>query len=580
MGRGVVMTDGRGDPRASVPVRASLTALPDWSAVPSESEDDRALLGQRLAYFGGYHFLLSAGFLVVFTVFTALRSSWEQMEVYFSMPGLAAHLVAALLGAGQWLVCRRGSRSSRALNIIDAGGLAAIIAAYSFLPVRPREYNPGGIVVVLLIAQALVTWRASVVPATARRTAWITAMACVPMVIITFNVARTTLEYSPDRARALAFYFSLWSATIVGLGAMTSRVIYGLQQRVRDATQVGQYTLEEKVGEGGMGVVYRARHALLRRATAIKLLPPERAGQDNLIRFEREVQQTSRLTHPNTVSIYDYGHTADGVFYYAMEYLDGLTLEQLIEHDGPQPPGRVISILRQVCGALAEAHASGLIHRDIKPANLLLGVRGGVADHVTVLDFGLVKQVFTAESPDLSLSDPGGGTAAGVFVGTPLYVAPETIAHRKEIDARTDLYSLGAVAYFLLTGQPPFDGATLVEVCSKHLHATPEPMAKHLGRSVPADLEALVLRCLAKDPDDRPASAGALEKALAACSGAAPWSADDADRWWSERAPAVRAALAARRRGGGSPPDSGPRTLAVDAHGRGDAPTEIAAKRA
>ena len=200
-----------------------------------------------------------------------------------------------------------------------------------------------------------------------------------------------------------------------------------------------------------MGIVYRAHHALLRRPTAVKLLPAGRAGESNLSRFEREVQLTSSLTHPNTVAIYDYGHTPDGIFYYAMEYLDGMDLEELVELDGAQDPARVVHVLRQVCGALAEAHGVGLVHRDIKPANILLCERGGIPDTAKVVDFGLVKQLST------SGVGPGVSTVNNIM-GTPLYLSPEAITSPEKVDARSDLYALGAVAYYLVTGKAVFEG--------------------------------------------------------------------------------------------------------------------------
>jgi serine/threonine-protein kinase len=303
-------------------------------------------------------------------------------------------------------------------------------------------------------------------------------------------------------------------------------VIYGLRQEVRESRRLGQYTLEEKIGEGGMGIVYRARHAMLRRPTAIKLLPPEKAGDENILRFEREVQLTAGLSHPNTVAIFDYGRTADGIFYYAMEYLDGINLEQLVKLEGPLPPARVVHILRQVGGSLAEAHEVGLVHRDVKPANIILCERGGMADVAKVVDFGLVKR-FHADQTDATTAL----TRESTIVGTPLYIAPECFSGDGHVDARSDLYALGAVAYMLLTGTPVFSAGTVVEICAHHLHTPPVPPSERLGACVPPDLERLVLRCLAKAPADRPQSARALLQELegAAIGG---WTGADAANWW------------------------------------------------
>ncbi len=294
---------------------------------------------------------------------------------------------------------------------------------------------------------------------------------------------------------------------------------------------MGQYTLEEKVGEGGMGVVYRARHSRLKRPTAVKLLSPTKVGPQTVERFEREVQITARLTHPNTVAVFDYGRTLDGVFYYAMEYLEGLPLEKLVAEDGPQPPGRVVRILRQVAGALAEAHALGLVHRDIKPANVILCERGGMPDVAKVLDFGLVK--------DQALPEAAALTQSNVIIGTPLYMAPEALASPQRVGPRTDLYALGAVGYFLLTGSPVFTGNT-VEVLGHHLHTSPVRPSERLGRALPSHLEEVVLSCLEKDPDRRPRDARALDHALEAA-GVEGWTDDDARAWWTARA-ASRAA--------------------------------------
>ena len=296
------------------------------------------------------------------------------------------------------------------------------------------------------------------------------------------------------------------------------------------ARQLGQYQLTEKIGIGGMGVVYKAHHALLRRETAIKLLLPEKADPAAIARFEQEVRLTCRLTHPNTIQVYDYGHTPDGIFYYAMEYLVGLNLHDLVHRYGAQPEARVAHILRHICDSLSEAHGVGLIHRDIKPANVFLCDRGGISDSVKVLDFGLVKQV-SDETSEL----PG----ADGIVGTPNFIAPESIQDCNRSDARSDLYSLGALGYFLLTGTEVFEGDSIAEVCQKHLTATPVAPGTRLGIEFNPQLESLLMRCLAKDPAHRPQSASEMAGLLVASHFAENWTMDDRANWWKEHRSSV-----------------------------------------
>jgi len=306
-----------------------------------------------------------------------------------------------------------------------------------------------------------------------------------------------------------------------------SRRIYRLRHQVSEAKQLGQYTLVEKIGAGAMGTVYRARHAMLRRPTAVKLLAPDDVTEETLGRFEREVQLTAGLTHPNTVAVYDFGRSPEGVFYYAMEYLDGIDLERLVADQGPLPPGLVVHLLRQACGSLAEAHGIGLIHRDIKPANLMVCARGGMPDMVKVLDFGLVKDARQAGQPELSM--------VGQIVGTPHYLSPEALRDAAAIDARADLYALGAVGYYLLCGKTVFAGGSVPEIINHHLATSPEPPSQRLGRAVPAQLEAIVLRCLEKEPDDRFAGAEELLQALDGLGDVERWTAESAANWWGGR---------------------------------------------
>jgi eukaryotic-like serine/threonine-protein kinase len=260
----------------------------------------------------------------------------------------------------------------------------------------------------------------------------------------------------------------------------------------------------------------------MKRPVALKILPAEAAGQDAITRFEREVQLTSQLSHPNTVVIHDYGRTHEGVFYYVMEYIEGATLEQVSEASGPMPSGRVVRILEMVAGALGEAHERGLVHRDIKPANILLGPRGGEPDVAKVLDFGLVRAVQTQS--DL--------TVPGVMMGTPLFMSPEAMKNPDRVDGRSDLYSLGALAHYLLSGRYVFEGESALEVCGQHMHAVPKPLSD-LVPGVDRELEKLVLRCLAKDPSERPSSAHALCEALLRCPSRGQWTDEMARAWWA-----------------------------------------------
>lgn len=298
------------------------------------------------------------------------------------------------------------------------------------------------------------------------------------------------------------------------------------QQHIR---RMGQYTLQDRIGSGGMGEVYRASHAMLRRPTAIKLLRPDRSSEAAVARFEQEVQYTAMLTHPNTIAIYDFGRTSDGTFYYAMEYLDGLDLGRVVREHGPLPAGRVIYILRQVCNSLSEAHEAGLVHRDIKPANVIVVRRGRRADIAKVLDFGLVWDV-----------DQNTDNRVIQLAGTPAYMSPESFVDPANVTAQSDLYGVGALGYFLLTGTDVFEGDNIDQFLSQHQTRQPETPLVRLGRSVDRELSDLLMQCLKKDPSDRPSSAAELSKRLTSCTVATSWTRADAEAWWdSQSSPTI-----------------------------------------
>ncbi len=373
----------------------------------------------------------------------------------------------------------------------------------------------------LIYSGFTVSTRALVVPSSGKRTAIVSSMTLVPLVAACIYLAIVDEHELPGPAYVGGCL--LICGVQVLIATTGSQIIYGLRKARDEALQLGQYTLGSKIGEGGMGSVYRAQHALLRRPTAIKLLLPDRVGEDNLQRFEREVQAMSQLTHPNNVAVFDYGSSADGRFYYAMEFLGGINLEQLVHRFGAQPSGRVVNILQQVCGALREAHEANIIHRDIKPANIILCQRGGIPDFAKVVDFGLVKNF---------MHDTTASTQ--VVLGTPAYLAPEQLTDPGRIGPAVDLYALGAVGYFLLTGRKVFEGKTEIEMCVMHVSHEPAPLSEVSSRLVPAALEAIIMKCLAKAPEDRPASAAALAEALDALDKPRDWNTADARAFWQD----------------------------------------------
>jgi tRNA A-37 threonylcarbamoyl transferase component Bud32 len=368
----------------------------------------------------------------------------------------------------------------------------------------------------------------------------------VTVVSAAFSVATVPLVYAAGVALGsnaplppAQFFFSLVFPylVIVLMAYVGSRVVYGLGTEVRKAREMGSYRLVKRLGEGGMGEVWRAQHRMLARPAAIKLIRPEVLGvtpalsRQLLKRFEREAQATALMRSPHTLELYDFGMADDGTFYYVMELLDGFDLDELIERFGPVPPERAAHFLRQVCASLDEAHDAGLIHRDIKPANLYTCRYGRDVDFIKVLDFGLVKQHGTAE--------PGADklTAEHFAGGTPAFMSPEQAVGEEDLDGRSDLYSLGCVAYWLLTGTPVFKGRTPIETMMMHVHVKPDPPSLHTNVSIPSELEAIVMSCLAKDVEARPQSADELAQRLAAVRMGAEWTQSRAREWWDANRP-------------------------------------------
>ncbi len=482
------------------------------------TEEGRQFLQERISLFARVMFQLLGGY---FLFVLAVRVTFGELTANNDRIGTIVAIVALAGMGGMFLFTRGKLRSARVVSWLDiacAVDPAALLALNAYMI---RDV-PIALYAAFVGVALLVFGRALIVPSTRQRTLLVSAMACAPIIAtaIVIEITDPAVLLLPGGLSAAVIV--MWCVGVSILASFGSGVIYGLREKVREARQLGQYTLIEKIGEGGMGTVYRARHAMLRRPTAIKLLPPGKAGNQQLERFEREVQNTSALTHPNTIHIYDYGRSPDGVFYYAMEHLDGIDLETLVEQFGAQPAGRVIHLLRQVCGALAEAHARGLVHRDIKPANIFLCHRGGLPDVVKVLDFGLVKEL----ERDTHLTD------VNVVAGTPAFLSPEAITAPDKVGPAADIYALGAVAYFLLAGENVFSGATVVEICGHHVHSTPEPLSARVPDPIDAELEAVILACLAKKPEDRPASIREVDGRLVSLERANPWSREDGDAWW------------------------------------------------
>jgi eukaryotic-like serine/threonine-protein kinase len=502
--------------------------LRDFSG--AATEESRAFLQQRLATTAAVWAALSFGFLVITTLISLFYWSPEYGAGYVTQPAFAFHLASTMLVAGIWLYTRRGRVPEASLATIDAFGIsvAGLLIALMGATMPMGE----GTIHALLAVCFLLFVRAVALPSTARRTLFVSLGTST---VVTSTIALVGSSFWGMRhisqGRIMlgerVTYFGLWLLAATAVATFASKIIFGLQQEVRQARQIGQYVLKQKIGEGGMGVVYLATHAMLRRDTAIKMLLPGKVAPEALARFEREVRQLARLNHPNTVAIYDYGRTPDGVFYYAMEFLEGLDLDQLVSALGPLPPGRVVHLLEQICASLAEAHEMGLVHRDIKPANVLVSCHGGIPDAVKVLDFGLVKDVQSVN--DVSL------TAAEGFLGTPLYTSPEAIRNPDAVTAASDIYAVAALGYYLLTASHVAKAATLLEVCVDHLYGNPERPSARLGAPIPEALEEVILHGLAKAPGDRPASARALARALRACPGVGAWTEDDARAWWSSK---------------------------------------------
>ncbi len=495
---------------------------------PRLSTEIAALLRRRLRWAAT---LLLAMLVAFFTRRLALEGSLLVGSTFYQMyQGLVLIVLAGSVGL-LWSRWRLSLGELRALEMATFG-VPCLWFAQSHFNLYASFSAPSHADQVRLAAQmCTTTWFAVVlvygafIPNTWRRAALVLGSISVTPLAVT-----TLAGEEFPAVGQVVFWDALWVMGVtMALAFLTA--LYGsyklgaLRREAFEARELGQYRLTRRLGSGGMGEVYLAEHLLLKRPCAVKLIRPAAANDATaLTRFEREVRSAARLTHFNSVEIYDYGRAADGTFFYVMEYLPGMTLQEWVERQGPMPGERVVHLLRQVGEALEEAHGAGLVHRDIKPANVLVTERGGVYDVAKLLDFGLAMPLPVGAAAET------GGAAEGL-AGSPLYMAPERFYGRDEPDARCDIYSLGAVAYFLLTGQPPYAGHRPLDVMVAQAKESPRPAA-HVNPAVPSDLDAIVSRCLNKDPTERFPSMSSLVRALEGCSLAGQWTRLQAAASW------------------------------------------------
>ncbi|MDG3004329.1 serine/threonine-protein kinase [Paludisphaera mucosa] len=487
-------------------------------------------------------------------VITVLILAWKYAVVRDPDPLQAVPYVMLIVALGTLDVVLYGMRpfSPAAFEAMELGMIGTVAVVYSFAQYQTMlDFSLRGDATRaqlvfnhrVLVSTVLILSYGIYAPSSWRRAASVVvSIALLPFVtLLALQVLHPEAmgwmsRLGRERGSTPLAHFGFDAMLLLILAAWSSHGAYTitrLRRQAREARRLGQYRLVRRLGAGGMGEVHLAEHQFLKRPCALKLIRPDFAAEGKALeRFEREVRITAELSHPNTVEIYDYGRTEDGEYFYVMEYLPGLSLEDLVKRHGPLPPGRAVYLLRQVCLALAEAHAAGLVHRDIKPSNIFASRRGGADDVAKLLDFGLVRAVAPERSPELS--------EEGRILGTPMFMSPEQATGGREVDARSDIYSLGAVAYYLLTGAPPFaEGGTIRILIAVARDPVAPPSTRRPG--VPDDLERIVLKCLAKEPDDRFPDVRDLERALAACACAGDWDADRAAHWWSVQEPEAKA---------------------------------------
>src|SRR3954470_11742699 len=514
--------------RPSTPVRTTTTASRPGQSMPSE------LLGQTCRRVGIVS-IVFASLWVITLILNNIVAGWlgqmAFMQALWPFPGNLVSSIGVASSLGMTWLARRLSGKPMLLDV-GAGFLVlqclliAILSQWAPVPISPRV---SWVCIPILFYPAIV-------PNTPRRTL-ITSLLAASMEPVALGLSHLRGVQVP-----LNTFYILWdflpTYICAFLVVIPVKIIHRLGQQVRRARELGSYRLEEPLGKGGMGEVYRATHQMLARPAAVKLIRSEILGSSTPAaarviteRFRREAEAAASLRSPHTINLYDFGISQDGTFFLVMELLDGLDLETLIERYGPVPAERAVHLLRQACESLAEAHTGGLVHRDIKPSNIFTCRMGLAVDFVKVLDFGLVKAVGEADRQSTLLTAPDSTT------GTPAYIAPEMVRGDRVADHRVDIYTVGCVGYWLLTGRLVFQAPNAIQMMYQHANAAPVAPSERSEIEIPAALDRVILSCLAKYPEDRPQSAGELSQLLAAAIGASHWSEERAHRWWDRHHP-------------------------------------------
>jgi eukaryotic-like serine/threonine-protein kinase len=475
-------------------------------------------------------------------------SAFDEFTAAGSYPLLVGHIaVTSLLAFMAWRLCVRCNMVLEHLRISEFlifGAPAAYMLTTNIFNLMKCAELPDGHAHVPHIGTfwVLIIFAYSIfIPNTWQRALMVLGsfglLPLVALLIAYFRSPAFAALLNNDNFDGTFIEHALIMAIAVATGTFGVRAIRALRQEAFVAKQLGQYRLRQLLGSGGMGEVYLAEHQMMKRPCAIKVIRPEKAGDPQVLaRFEREVQATAKLSHWNSVDIYDYGRTSDGTFYYVMEFLPGHNIGEIVKDYGPMPAERVVYLMRQVCDALAEAHSHGLVHRDIKPANIFCAYRGGMFDVAKLLDFGLAKPMDNMQEAGL--------TQEGTITGSPLFMSPEQ-ATGHVVDERSDIYSLGAVMYLMATGRPPFDYQQPIKILIAHASETPTS-PREINPSIPIELEEIIMRCLEKQPEDRFQDVATLEEQLEQVPLTEPWSSKIASKWWHCHGCPERKAMAAQ----------------------------------